>query len=42
VAKLYEQSKGRPLYIVARTFGRHVEVSAKAREWDAAVHSNSE
>jgi dolichol-phosphate mannosyltransferase len=38
VAKLYEQSKGRPLYIVARTFGGHAEVLAKAREWDAAIH----
>lgn len=42
VAKLYEQSKGRPLYIVARTFGGHAnktfgEVSAKSREWDAPV-----
>jgi polyisoprenyl-phosphate glycosyltransferase len=39
VAKLYEQSKGRPLYIVARTFGVPTEITAKAREWDAAVHS---
>jgi glycosyltransferase involved in cell wall biosynthesis len=39
VAKLYEQSKGRPLYIVARTFGCRSEISNKAREWDAAVHS---
>jgi glycosyltransferase involved in cell wall biosynthesis len=39
VAKLYEQSKGRPLYIVARTFGAGSSVSRKAREWDAAVHS---
>jgi glycosyltransferase involved in cell wall biosynthesis len=38
VAKLYEQSKGRPLYIVARTFGGHAPVSRKAGEWDAAVH----
>jgi polyisoprenyl-phosphate glycosyltransferase len=38
LAKLYEQSKGRPLYIVARTFGGHAPVSSKAREWDAAVH----
>jgi dolichol-phosphate mannosyltransferase len=38
VAKLYEQSKGRPLYIVARTFG-HSECSKKPREWDVAVHS---
>ncbi len=37
VAKLYEQSKGRPLYIVARTFGGS-QISTKAREWDAAVH----
>ena len=39
VAKLYEQSKGRPLYIVARTFGVRSEIPDKAREWDAAVHS---
>ena len=39
VAKLYEQSKGRPLYIVARTFGERSEVPDKAREWDATVHS---
>jgi dolichol-phosphate mannosyltransferase len=38
VAKLYEQSKGRPLYIVARTFGVRSEVRAKAVEWDAAMH----
>jgi dolichol-phosphate mannosyltransferase len=42
VAKLYEQSKGRPLYIVARTFGGSSPVSNpisdKTREWDAAVH----
>jgi dolichol-phosphate mannosyltransferase len=38
VAKLYEQSKGRPLYIVARKFGGRSEVSNKVREWDAAVH----
>jgi polyisoprenyl-phosphate glycosyltransferase len=37
VAKLYEQSKGRPLYIVARTFGGS-QISTKAQEWDAAVH----
>lgn len=30
VAKLYEQSKGRPLYIVARTFGGCPEISAEA------------
>jgi len=41
VAKLYEQSKGRPLYIVARTFGGHAGVSNKAREWDAVVRSDS-
>jgi len=39
VAKLYEQSKGRPLYIVARTFGGRSPVSNQGREWDAAVHS---
>jgi len=39
VAKLYEQSKGRPLYVVARTFGGRSESSNNAREWDAAVHS---
>jgi polyisoprenyl-phosphate glycosyltransferase len=38
VAKLYEQSKGRPLYIVARTFGGRPEGANKSREWDAAVH----
>ena len=38
VAKLYEQSKGRPLYIVARKFGGHVR---EPREWDAAVHFDS-
>jgi dolichol-phosphate mannosyltransferase len=38
VAKLYEESKGRPLYIVARTFGGRSPISSKAREWDAAVH----
>ena len=31
VAKLYEQSKGRPLYIVARTFGGRSQISRKAR-----------
>ena len=39
VAKLYEQAKGRPLYIVARTFGTGSPVSSKAREWDVAVHA---
>jgi len=39
VAKLYEQSKGRPLYIVARTFGLRSGGSNNAREWDAAAHS---
>jgi dolichol-phosphate mannosyltransferase len=38
VAKLYEQSKGRPLYIVARTFGGSEPISVKTGEWDAAVH----
>ena len=39
VAKLYEQSKGRPLYIVARIFEKRSEFTDLAREWDAAVHS---
>ena len=39
VAKLYEQSKGRPLYIVARTFGGHSTSSPRTRQWDAAVHA---
>lgn len=39
VAKLYEQSKGRPLYIVARTYGGRAGISRQTREWDAAVHS---
>ncbi len=38
VAKLYEQSKGRPLYIVAREFGGGAPIFNKAGEWDAAVH----
>jgi glycosyltransferase involved in cell wall biosynthesis len=37
VAKLYEQSKGRPLYVVARTFGMGADVPAKAIEWDEAI-----
>ena len=39
VAKLYEQSKECPLYIVARTFGMGSEVLAKAERSDAAAHS---
>jgi polyisoprenyl-phosphate glycosyltransferase len=39
VAKLYEQSKGRPLYIVARSFGGHSTIFPKTRQWDAAVHA---
>ena len=39
VAKLYEQSKGRPLYIVARTFGVRSRDSGQIREWDAAIAS---
>ena len=39
VAKLYEQSKGRPLYIVARTFGMGSDIRAKAERSDAAAHS---
>ena len=37
VAKLYEQSKGRPLYVVARTFGVCSRVPSNSREWDTAV-----
>ena len=39
VAKLYEQSKGRPLYIVARTFGMASGVPGNAERSDAAAHS---
>jgi dolichol-phosphate mannosyltransferase len=39
VAKLYEQSKGRPLYIVARTFGTGSSVPAKEERSDAAARS---
>jgi len=39
IAKLHEQSKERPLYIVARTFGVGSEVPAKAVRSDAAAHS---
>jgi polyisoprenyl-phosphate glycosyltransferase len=40
VAKLYEQSKGRPLYIVARTFGTFPELPDAAAEWpETAVRS---
>jgi dolichol-phosphate mannosyltransferase len=39
IAKLYEQSKERPLYIVARTFGTGLEVPPKAERSDAAAHS---
>jgi dolichol-phosphate mannosyltransferase len=38
LAKLYEQSKGRPLYIVARTFGVRGETPVRTGEWDEAVH----
>jgi glycosyltransferase involved in cell wall biosynthesis len=39
VAKLYEQSKGRPLYIVARTFGpRFDNTSVEIASSDAAAH----
>ena len=38
VAKLYEQSKGRPLYIVARTFGISAAAPAQAERSDAAVN----
>ncbi len=37
VAKLYEQSKGRPLYIVARTFGMRSETPVGSVEWDEAI-----
>lgn len=36
IAKLYEQSKERPLYIVARTFGTASDVPVKAQRSDAA------
>jgi glycosyltransferase involved in cell wall biosynthesis len=42
VAKIYEQSKGRPLYIVARTFGtssNRMPAVVTAKEWDAAFQS---
>lgn len=39
VAKLYEQSKGRPLYIVARTFGAGSEIQPKAGRAETAAHS---
>ncbi len=43
VAKLYEQSKGRPLYIVARTFGTfpgHLDTDASETKWsDIAARS---
>jgi len=38
VAKIYEQSKDRPLYIVARTFGTFQDVPAQAEQSDAAAH----
>ena len=37
VAKLYEQSKGRPLYVVARTFGAVSENLPVKAEWDAVA-----
>jgi dolichol-phosphate mannosyltransferase len=37
VAKLYEQSKGRPLYIVARTFGAGLDAPAKVERTNTAV-----
>jgi len=37
VAKIYEQSKGRPLYIVARTFGTSPEAPVQAERPDAAA-----
>jgi polyisoprenyl-phosphate glycosyltransferase len=39
IAKLYEQSKDRPLYIVARTFGTGSDVPTKAERSDAAVQA---
>jgi polyisoprenyl-phosphate glycosyltransferase len=39
VAKLYEQSKGRPLYVVARTFGAGAETPPKAGRAETAAHS---
>ena len=39
VAKLYEQSKGRPLYIVARTFGARSEVPADTQRSGVAAQS---
>jgi len=39
IAKLYEQSKDRPLYIVARTFRASSDVPVKAERSDAAAHS---
>jgi len=38
VAKIYEQSKERPLYIVARTFGTFQDVPAREERSDAASH----
>lgn len=38
VAKLYEQSKGRPLYVVARTFGAS---SNATREAEKSAHSDA-
>ena len=38
VAKLYEQSKGRPLYIVARTFGAGSALPSKTERSDAAAN----
>jgi hypothetical protein len=39
IAKLYEQSKERPLYIVARTFGMGSDVPIKTESSDAAAHT---
>jgi glycosyltransferase involved in cell wall biosynthesis len=39
IAKLYEQSKERPLYIVARTFGTSSDSPVKAERSGAAAHS---
>jgi dolichol-phosphate mannosyltransferase len=38
VAKLYEQSKGRPLYIVARTFGPTSATPVQTERAETAAH----
>jgi dolichol-phosphate mannosyltransferase len=39
IAKLYEQSKGRPLYIVARTFGTGSELPSTPPRSERAANS---